>query len=79
MCGRCLSEHYPLAYSFDVNCVADCSHLGEGTAYLPLTLFCFFVLFFEINVPLLCMDICLWHTSWSISSYVDYLVPYQIA
>ena len=55
LCGRCLPEHYPLAYSYDMTCIANCSHLGWNwgryimAAYLPLTLFCFFILFFEIN------------------------------
>ena len=54
LCGRCLPEHYPLAYSFNLTCI-KCSHVGWNwgryivAAYLPLTLFCFFVLFFEIN------------------------------
>ena len=51
LCGRCLPEHYPLAYSFNLTC----PHVGWNwgryimAAYLPLTLFCFFVLFFQIN------------------------------
>ena len=55
MCGKCLPEHYPLAYSFDMSCIL-CSHVGWNwaryimAAYLPLTLFCFFVFFFQINV-----------------------------
>ena len=55
LCGRCLPEHYPLAYSFNLTCI-KCPHVGWNwgryimAAYLPLTLFCFFVLFFEINV-----------------------------
>ena len=54
LCGRCLQEHYPLAYSFNLTCI-KCPHVGWNwgryimAAYLPLTLFCFFVLFFEIN------------------------------
>ena len=54
LCGRCLHEHYPLAYSFNLTCI-KCPHVGWNwgryimAAYLPLTLFCFFVLFFEIN------------------------------
>ena len=54
LCGRCLPEHYPLAYSFNLTCI-KCPHVGWNwgryimAAYLPLTLFCFFVLFFQIN------------------------------
>ena len=54
LCGRCLPEHYPLAYSFDLNCM-KCAHVGWNwaryimAAYLPLTLFCFIVFFFKIN------------------------------
>ena len=55
LCGKCLPEHYPLAYSFDVNCI-KCPHVGWNwgryimAAYLPLTLFCFVIFFFQINV-----------------------------
>ena len=55
LCGKCLPEHYPLAYSFDVNCI-KCPHVGWNwgryimAAYIPLTLFCFLVFFFRINV-----------------------------
>ena len=55
LCGRCFPEHYSLAYSFNLTCI-KCPHVGWNwgryimAAYLPLTLFCFFVLFFEINV-----------------------------
>ena len=54
LCGRCLPKHYPLAYSFNLTCI-PCSNIGWNwgryimAAYLPLTLFCFFVLFFQIN------------------------------
>ena len=54
LCGQCLPEHYPLAYSFNLTCI-KCPHVGWNwgkyimAAYLPLTLFCFFVLFFQIN------------------------------
>ena len=54
LCGRCLPEHYPLAYSFNLTCI-KCPRVGWNwgryimAAYLPLTLFCFFVLFFQIN------------------------------
>ena len=55
LCGRCLPEYYPLAYSFNLTCI-KCPHVGWNwgryimAAYLPLTLFCFFILFFQINV-----------------------------
>ena len=54
LCGRCLPHHFPLAYSFDMNCV-QCSHVGWNwgryimAAYLPLTLFCTLVFFFQLN------------------------------
>ena len=54
LCGRCLSQHYPLAYSFNLTCI-KCPHVGWNwgryimAAYLPLSLFCFFVIFFQIN------------------------------
>ena len=53
-CGMCLPEHYPLAYSFNLTCV-NCSHIGWNwgryimAAYLPLTAFYFFTVFFQIN------------------------------
>ena len=55
LCGRCLPEHYPLAYSFNLTCI-KCPHVGWNwgrylmAAYLPLTLFYFFIVFFRINV-----------------------------
>ena len=55
LCGSCKEGYYPLAYSFDMNCV-ECPH-GKANwwkyllvAYFPLTIFYFFVLFFKINV-----------------------------
>ena len=54
LCGRCLPEHYPLAYSFDMTCVLS-SHIGWNwgryimAAYLPLTVFYCFIVFFQIN------------------------------
>ena len=47
LCGRCLPDHYPLAYSYNSNCVR-CSHARWNwvryitAAYLPLTLFYLF-------------------------------------
>ena len=55
LCGRCLPDHYPLAYSFSFTC-AKCHHIRWNwvryimAAYLPLTLFYLIVLFFKINV-----------------------------
>ena len=55
LCGRCKDGYYPLAHSFDMNCV-ECP---DGRAnwwkylmavYLPLTLFYFIVILFKINV-----------------------------
>ena len=55
LCGRCKDNHYPLAHSFDMNCV-ECPN-GQSNwwkyvlvVYLPLTIFYFIVLFFRINV-----------------------------
>ena len=54
LCGECLPEYYPLAYSYNLSCV-NCSHIGWNwgryimAAYLPLTLFCFFIFFFRLN------------------------------
>ena len=55
LCGRCLPDHYPLAYSFNLTCIL-CPHVGWNwfrymmAAYLPLTLFYVVILFFKINV-----------------------------
>ena len=54
LCGRCLPDHYPLAYSYNSNCVR-CSHVRWNwvtyimAAYLPLTLFYLVIMFFKIN------------------------------
>ena len=55
LCGRCKSGHYPLAYSFKWTCI-KCPHACtnwvryNATAYLPLTVFCFLILFFKVNI-----------------------------
>ena len=54
LCGRCLPDHYPLAYSYNANCIL-CPHARWNwlryimAAYLPLTLFYLLILFFKIN------------------------------
>ena len=54
LCGQCLPDHYPLAYSFNMTCI-PCPHVRWNwfryimAAYLPLTVFCLLVLFFQIN------------------------------
>ena len=54
LCGRCLPDHYPLTYSFNMTCI-PCPHAHWNwfryimAAYLPLTLLCIAVLFFKIN------------------------------
>ena len=55
LCGRCLPDHFPLAYSFNLTCIL-CPHSGWNwlrymiAAYLPLTLFYVMILFFKLNV-----------------------------
>ena len=55
LCGRCLPDHYTLAYSFNLTCI-HCPHSGWNwlrytiAAYLPLTLFYVMILFLKINV-----------------------------
>ena len=55
LCGRCLPDHYPLAYSFNTTGI-PCPHARWNwfrytmAAYIPLTLFYLVVLFFRINV-----------------------------
>ena len=54
LCGRCLPDHYPLAYSFNMTCI-PCPNVHWNwfkyiiAAYLPLTLFYIGILFFKIN------------------------------
>ena len=54
LCGRCLPDHYPLAYSFNVTCI-PCPHVRWNwfryimAAYLLLTLFYLFILIFKMN------------------------------
>ena len=54
LCGKCLPDHYPLAYSFNLTCIL-CPHVCWNwfryimAAYLPLTLFYLVILFFKIN------------------------------
>ena len=55
LCGRCKDGHYPLAYSYGMNCV-ECPD-GKSNwwkfvlaAFLPLTLFYIIVLFINLNI-----------------------------
>ena len=55
LCGECKDGHSPLVYSFELNCV-PCPNGRENwwkyvlSAFLPLTLFCFIIFFFNVNV-----------------------------
>ena len=55
LCGRCLPDHYPMAYSFNMTCI-PCPHVRWSwfryimAAYVPLTCFYMIVIFFKINV-----------------------------
>ena len=55
LCGRCLPDHYPLAYSFNMTCIL-CPHANRNwwryviAAYLPLTFFYIIIFFFKINI-----------------------------
>ena len=54
LCGKCKDGYYPLAYSFNLTCV-KCLHGRANwwkfvfSAFLPLTIFYFIVVFFKIN------------------------------
>ena len=55
LCSKCKDGHYPLVYSYDMNCV-ECPE-GKSNwwkfvlaAFLPLTVFYFIVLLFRINI-----------------------------
>ena len=55
LCGKCLPDQYPLAYSYDTSCI-PCPHARWNwlryimAAYIPLTLFYLFIAFFKINI-----------------------------
>ena len=55
LCGECKPDTYPLVYSYNLSCV----HCQDGhknwwkyvlVAFLPLTIFCFAILFLKISV-----------------------------
>ena len=54
LCGECLSGHRPLVYSYDMSCV-ECLEGNKNwwkfilAAFVPLTIFYFFILFFQVN------------------------------
>ena len=55
LCSRCKDDHYPLAYSYDMNCV-ECPD-GKSNwwkfllaAFLPLTVFYFIIFLLKINI-----------------------------
>ena len=55
LCGDCITDHYPQVYSLDVSC-KPCSDSWSNwvkyllVAYVPLTVFCFIILLFRINI-----------------------------
>lgn len=55
LCGKCKEGHYPLAYSYDMNCV-KCPNSWTNwlkyfaVAYIPLTVFYFVIILFHVNV-----------------------------
>ena len=55
LCGRCLPNHYPMAYSYNLTCI-ECRNIGWNwaryimAAYIPLTLFYLMLLFFRLNI-----------------------------
>ena len=55
LCGKCLPDQYPLAYSYDMSCI-PCPHARWNwlryimAAYIPLTLFFLLIAFFKINI-----------------------------
>ena len=54
LCGKCLPGYSPLAYSYNMSCV-ECPNGSKNwwkfilVAFGPLTIFYFFILFFQIN------------------------------
>ena len=67
LCGHCQHGFYALAYSFNLTCI-PCSHVGWNwgryimAAYLPLTLFCFIILFFEVNAATSHLHPVIWYS-----------------
>ena len=55
LCGRCREGYFSRVYSFDMDCV-ECLKSKSNwlkyavAAYLPLTIFCFIILFFNVNI-----------------------------
>ena len=55
LCGRCKDNYSPLIYSYDLRCVANCTsqrfNIAKfvGAAFIPLTFFYLFVVFFKFN------------------------------
>ena len=55
LCGRCLPNHYPMAYSYNLTCI-ECRNIGWNwaryimAAYMPLALFYLVLLFFRVNL-----------------------------
>ena len=54
LCGKCKDGFYPLAYSYNHTCIECPGRYGKWwlfiiVAYIPLTIFYFFVLFFKLN------------------------------
>ena len=55
LCGECEGDYYPLAYSYNLTCVS-CPHGHINwlkvmlALFIPLTIFCFIVVAFKINV-----------------------------
>ena len=74
LCGKCRENYYPLVYSFSMACM-NCTEVNANVlkficvAFVPLTLFYFFVLFFKISATSNLTSIA--------SSYSVMLFPYQ--
>ena len=55
LCGECKDGHYPLVYSFDMNCIQCPSGKSNWwkfllVAFLPLTIFFYVILFCRVNI-----------------------------
>lgn len=59
VCGMCLADYYPMAYSTDLRCII-CPNTHWNwfwyymAAHVPLTFFCFFILFFSVLCTVIC-------------------------
>ena len=71
LCGKCLPGYSPLVYSYNMSCM-ECPDGSKNwwkfilAAFGPLTLFYFFILFFQVNIVSSSL-----HTDWCICYFLS--------